>query len=446
VQYFDSKSFLGEGFDRREQNDEADFDDDMGDRERDGDGEDQDQREERGGGPGGRGGQRPLTGFPSSWSSEFGGGHGGPGGPGQFGGPRMRGRGGFGGPPMGHNGYGPPMRGGRGGFGGPRGPHHGGWGEPSFHGPPRGMGGPRGMMHGGRGGWGGGPPHHGGWEDEEGYEMGRPDMMHGQHGGDVSDTSNPLGIDLSGEVWVETKTEEGKSYFYNARTRETTWSRPEEAPGVRILSQTQVEQLTAQLAGNEGGTEPKGPEDAPPFGMPPPFMAGPPAFMPPFGMPPPGFPPPGFGMREKPKEFADHEKRMKASAAGMAPNPVPAVSAPAKLTEAANSSIAANGEDKSASAEKSQESSKAADTTKHPAAAATTAAPAAAATTTTTATTMSAADKSKPVSSSPVSGTPWCVVWTGDNRVFFYNPTTKTSVWERPPELVGRSDVSEMMK
>ncbi len=391
---------------------------------------------------------------------------------------------------MGHNGYGPPMRGGRGGFGGPRGPHHGGWGEPSFHGPPRGMGGPRGMMHGGRGGWGGGPPHHGGWEDEEGYEMGRPDMMHGQHGGDVSDTSNPLGIDLSGEVWVETKTEEGKSYFYNARTRETTWSRPEEAPGVRILSQTQVEQLTAQLAGNEGGTEPKGPEDAPPFGMPPPFMAGPPAFMPPFGMPPPGFPPPGFGMPppgaipppwvaggpafiepcdwsehtspdnkkyyfnaksgesvwEKPKEFADHEKRMKASAAGMAPNPVPAVSAPAKLTEAANSSIAANGEDKSASAEKSQESSKAADTTKHPAAAATTAAPAAAATTTTTATTMSAADKSKPVSSSPVSGTPWCVVWTGDNRVFFYNPTTKTSVWERPPELVGRSDVSEMMK
>ena len=397
--------------------------------ERDGDGDDQDQREERGGGPGGRGGQRPLTGFPSSWSSEFGGGHGGPGGPpwrggnrgfrggpggpprfmrggpmgpgggGQFGGPRMRGRGGFGGPPMGHNGYGPPMRGGRGGFGGPRGPpHHGGWGEPSFHGPPRGMGGPRGMMHGGRGGpWGGGPPHHGGWEDEEGYEMGRPDMMHGHHGGELSDTSNPLGIDLSGEVWVETKTEEGKSYFYNARTRETTWSRPEEAPGVRILSQTQVEQLTAQLAGNEGGGEPKGPEDAPPFGMPPPgaFMGGPPGFMPPgagppggvpFGMPPPGFPPPwgmpppgaipppwvaggpvpfvepcdwsehtspdgkkyyynaksGESVWEKPKEFADYEKRMKASAAGMAPNPVPAVSAPAKLTDAASSSIAAN--------------------------------------------------------------------------------------------------------
>ena len=34
-------------------------------------------------------------------------------------------------------------------------------------------------------------------------------------------------------------------------------------------------------------------------------------------------------------------------------------------------------------------------------------------------------DLSRPVSSEAVSGTPWCVVWTGDGRVFFYNPTTK---------------------
>ncbi len=30
--------------------------------------------------------------------------------------------------------------------------------------------------------------------------------------------------------------------------------------------------------------------------------------------------------------------------------------------------------------------------------------------------------------------------------MFFYNPTTKTSVWERPPELAGRPDVTEMLK
>merc|ERR1712141_602345 len=55
-------------------------------------------------------------------------------------------------------------------------------------------------------------------------------------------------------------------------------------------------------------------------------------------------------------------------------------------------------------------------------------------------------DKSRPVSSTPVHGTPWCVVWTGDQRVFFYNPSTKTSVWERPPDLIGRADVTEMLR
>ncbi|MCP3663801.1 MAG: hypothetical protein GY696_15140 [Gammaproteobacteria bacterium] len=50
-------------------------------------------------------------------------------------------------------------------------------------------------------------------------------------------------------------------------------------------------------------------------------------------------------------------------------------------------------------------------------------------------------DKCRPVSSNPVAGTPWCVVWTGDNRIFFFNPSTRTSVWERPPELYGRPDV-----
>lgn len=47
------------------------------------------------------------------------------------------------------------------------------------------------------------------------------------------------GMDLSGEIWVETKTGEGKSYYYNARTRETTWTKPE-GDGVKILTQNEV--------------------------------------------------------------------------------------------------------------------------------------------------------------------------------------------------------------
>jgi len=37
-------------------------------------------------------------------------------------------------------------------------------------------------------------------------------------------------------------------------------------------------------------------------------------------------------------------------------------------------------------------------------------------------------------------------VWTGDGRVFFYNPSQRMSLWERPEELVGRADVEKMVQ
>ncbi|KAJ8961880.1 hypothetical protein NQ318_021498 [Aromia moschata] len=62
-----------------------------------------------------------------------------------------------------------------------------------------------------------------------------------------------------------------------------------------------------------------------------------------------------------------------------------------------------------------------------------------------------AQDKSRPISSTPSQGRhdmaklKGCVVWTGDGRVFFYNPSSRTSVWERPEELLKRSDVDKMV-
>lgn len=53
--------------------------------------------------------------------------------------------------------------------------------------------------------------------------------------------------------------------------------------------------------------------------------------------------------------------------------------------------------------------------------------------------------KSRPVSTTPVPGTPWCIVWTDKNKVFFFNPSTKTSVWERPAELRNRDDVDKLI-
>lgn len=39
------------------------------------------------------------------------------------------------------------------------------------------------------------------------------------------------------DTWVETRTENGKCYYYNATTRETTWNKPESA---KIVTQEQL--------------------------------------------------------------------------------------------------------------------------------------------------------------------------------------------------------------
>ena len=54
-------------------------------------------------------------------------------------------------------------------------------------------------------------------------------------------------------------------------------------------------------------------------------------------------------------------------------------------------------------------------------------------------------DASRPISSTAVTGTPWCVVWTGDRRVFFFNPSKRISVWDTPEELKGRADVERLL-
>ncbi|XP_054440910.1 transcription elongation regulator 1-like protein [Pteronotus mesoamericanus] len=57
-----------------------------------------------------------------------------------------------------------------------------------------------------------------------------------------------------------------------------------------------------------------------------------------------------------------------------------------------------------------------------------------------------AAEGSRPVASAPVPGSPWCVVWTGDDRVFFFNPTMQLSVWEKPRDLRHRGDLNRIIK
>ncbi|XP_071985451.1 transcription elongation regulator 1-like protein isoform X2 [Engystomops pustulosus] len=52
----------------------------------------------------------------------------------------------------------------------------------------------------------------------------------------------------------------------------------------------------------------------------------------------------------------------------------------------------------------------------------------------------------KPVASTPVPGSPWCVVWTGDDKVFFFNPTIQLSVWDKPIDLKDRVDINRIIE
>ena len=62
--------------------------------------------------------------------------------------------------------------------------------------------------------------------------------------------ATPIDPDFTGEVWVETPAEGGKAYFYNVRTRETTWTRPM-GPNVKILTPQEMERLRQKLIQEE---------------------------------------------------------------------------------------------------------------------------------------------------------------------------------------------------
>lgn len=45
------------------------------------------------------------------------------------------------------------------------------------------------------------------------------------------------------EVWVENKTADNRTYYYNARTRESSWTKPEVTVGVKVITQEDVERM-----------------------------------------------------------------------------------------------------------------------------------------------------------------------------------------------------------
>lgn len=51
-----------------------------------------------------------------------------------------------------------------------------------------------------------------------------------------------------------------------------------------------------------------------------------------------------------------------------------------------------------------------------------------------------------PVKSIPIAGTPWSIVWSSDNRRFFFDATQRISVWNIPKELESNPLVCKILE
>ncbi|CAP30403.2 Protein CBR-TCER-1 [Caenorhabditis briggsae] len=325
--------------------------------------------------------------------------------------------------------YGSAPYGTRGGRGGP------GMAPPGFAGrgrgfAPPGMGAgfaPRGRgMPPGRGGFA--PPYRGGYGGAAvGYNYNGGPGAYGAppqapNPQDQEDRLKRLaGCEEGQELWVETETAEGKKYFYHPVNRNTIWERPQNS---KIVSQPELAQLISRATEEEKNRE------APPMhGHP----QNPDEAWSEFSAP--------DGRKyyynsitqentwEKPKALLDKENGSKDS-----PEPVQSAAIAEAQAKAQAALAAFMAQQKNTSnggggmpISKAQASGAAAAAAVNAEAA-------------------KKKDSTRPISSTPVSGTPWCVVWTGDKKVFFYNPSTKTSVWERPPDTYGRDDVDRLLQ
>uniref|UniRef100_A0A8D3BMT7 Transcription elongation regulator 1 n=1 Tax=Scophthalmus maximus TaxID=52904 RepID=A0A8D3BMT7_SCOMX len=307
------------------------------------------------------------------------------------------------------------------------------------------------------------------------------------------------------EIWVENKTSEGKAYYYNARTRESSWSKPD---GVKIIQQSELNPLLVGGTGSSGGVTTAGssstvnttastaaasstqapsttvsPDLSPvatvtstvtvspvtvvtvstvpspvtavqtmpllPAGLPhsvaqptTAMSAFPPVMVPPFRVPLPGMhiPLPGMlpGMGPPLVSMMHPQLALSAAPASMAaslhlPEWSEYKTADGKTYYYNNRTLESTWEKPQALVEKvgcNGNCEKLSFSIKEPKEEEMTEEE-------------KAAQKARPVATNPIPGTPWCVVWTGDDRVFFYNPTTRLSMWDRPEELVGRADVDK---
>lgn len=180
--------------------------------------------------------------------------------------------------------------------------------------------------------------------------------------------------------WSEHRTANGRVYYYNSRTLQSTWERPKE-----------MDQVLPPIQGMPLPVMP------PPGMIPPGIFPG--LVRPGMQQPPPG----GTGVVPETASQGDDGDKDK-------PND------DSSTNDESNKDDATNKEDAKDSEEAQKDETLDED-----------------------------GDKSKPVASQLIPGTSWCVVWTGDEKMFFFNPTTRLSIWERPDELEDNEKVDEII-
>merc|ERR1719259_481291 len=206
----------------------------------------------------------------------------------------------------------------------------------------------------------------------------------------VPTAAPPPALVAAAAPWSEHKAPDGKSYFYNSATQESVWEKPQpmldlEAATAAAPAAVMADPAAAAVAGQAAGDKEDEDKD-------------------------------DDSNKSMDEDSGDDDDSKKGDSDTEAPAAAKEVN---KAPVAEEEEVVAMEVD-----EKAPET-----------AAAKEEAPAAAST----------ADLMKPVWSLPVSGTPWCVVWTGEAKTFFYNPTSKVSVWERPADLVDHADVEKML-
>lgn len=200
---------------------------------------------------------------------------------------------------------------------------------------------------------------------------------------------NVPNLDPTKELWVETRSPAGKVYFYSAKTRKTAWTKPLSA---QVISQQQFLALALSQSAK------------PATGGPVPIRPGA-AFAAPVGIP-------QFLMQMAPSAAG-----IVGLGASRGDNWVEQKTGDGKVYYYNKETLESSWQKPAALIEAEKASRFMIDQK----------------------------EKKKPTGKVAVPGTPWCIVWTGDGKHFFFNPSARLSLWEIPEELKTSAVVQKLL-